>query len=88
MDSERCAAFHNFIVLYAWTSYYGLPIEKFNPSSWWKINANDAQSYLPKLHPSVVDFFQRAYEVPHELSFFTYLHALNIPDDRFWFLGH
>ncbi|KAF2141917.1 uncharacterized protein K452DRAFT_332619 [Aplosporella prunicola CBS 121167] len=86
LDSERCAALHNFVVQHGWNSYHGTPVDLNTLSSWWTIWGNDAESLRPKLHPSLVDFLQRAYVTPWKsgLSFFTYLHGLNGVGE-FWF---
>ncbi|OJD29410.1 chitin-type 1 [Diplodia corticola] len=87
LDFERCAALHNAIVSYAWRSY-GMPAprERLPLPSWWEYHADEAEAVRSRLHPSIVEFLQRAYAIPRDsgISFFRYLHGLHAPS-MLWF---
>lgn len=78
LDFERCASLHNAIVEHAWVAN-GRPVDDMPRNTWWDRQSNnpDLAATTSKLHPSVLEFLKRAYDLKEgDFNFFQYLTSL------------
>jgi hypothetical protein len=61
MDYERCAALHNAIVKHGWTAS-GHSLDNLPLTACWEANEEDWEDDVDRLHPSMIEFFKRAFD--------------------------
>jgi len=61
MDYERCAALHNAIVKYGWTTS-GRLLEDLPTTTCWQAAEEGWEQNADRIHPSMIEFLKRAYD--------------------------
>ncbi|RMY02885.1 hypothetical protein D0866_15574 [Hortaea werneckii] len=67
VDSNRCAALHNTLLLYGWV-VSGKKIFEMKKESWWSRNGNDELRQI--LRPGLVRYLSRVFDVPGHSLFY------------------
>jgi hypothetical protein len=84
LDWARCAFLHNHILEMGWTGS-GRDLAELDKRTWWEYHGESAEALRPHLSPSLVKFFEHAWQGPdqEEQSFFYYVTGL-MPPGGLW----
>ena len=83
MDWERSAFLHNYILERGWVGS-GRDLADLDKRTWWEYHGEKAEALRPHLSPSLVKFFEHAWQGPdHDHSFFYYVNGL-MPPGGLW----
>jgi len=77
LDTDRCAALHNTLLLYGWVCS-GKKIPQMEKKSWW--SRHGSQSLKQILQPSTVRYLSKIFDVPGH-NFFYHISGLARPPD-------